>query len=263
MTKSPLLANAVTSRCPKKFCACTQSRSLKMSTSPTSTRFAFSVEARCAAVSAASIGLRVGLGSCGAPSGNADFSGPSRRAASTCCLPPGVKPFKSSLGIGQELEAVGRHRLRLDARGEQRRQLRRRAFGELEVPGDAEIHGAQARRDRVVLAHRLGVHADQADVAHGPEAVADAQAVAVVGDDAHRVEGDAPRCEQRSSVELDARAADPEARRIGARENLGVRIHEDQRAPAAHDELIDRVERAVVEHRADARSRARRRRPRS
>ncbi len=38
MTKSPLFANAVTSRCPKKFCACTQSRSLKMSTSPTSTR---------------------------------------------------------------------------------------------------------------------------------------------------------------------------------------------------------------------------------
>ena len=45
------------------------------------------------------------------------FSGPSRRAASTYCLPLGVKPFKQLLGIRQELEAVRRHGLGLDARG--------------------------------------------------------------------------------------------------------------------------------------------------
>ena len=47
ITKSPLFANAVTRRWPRKFCTWAQSRSLSMSTSPTSTRFALSVEALC------------------------------------------------------------------------------------------------------------------------------------------------------------------------------------------------------------------------
>jgi hypothetical protein len=64
------------------------------------------------------------------------------------------------------------------------------------MPTDSEIDGAQARRDRVVLAHRLGVEAEQSDMADRLEAPADAERVAIVRDDARSVEFDAPRLEQ-------------------------------------------------------------------
>ena len=72
--------------------------------------------------------------------------------------------------------------------------------------------------------------------------------VAIVRYDARGIEFDAPGVEQPAERRRRRGPADPEARRVRPGENLGVRVDEDERSAAAHDELIDRVQRAVVEH---------------
>ncbi len=72
-----------------------------MSTSPTSTRFALSVEALCSTLSLSSTGASRPSGGFGGPSGNALLSGPSSRAAIVYRMPVALNPFKSSLGSGR------------------------------------------------------------------------------------------------------------------------------------------------------------------
>ena len=155
--------------------------------------------------------------------------GPSRRASSRALCRPreAVQALSGSAGIG----TVRRHRLD---------STLRRAGRHFAVRFAARSPATPKSRAQPYLIGRPGscpwlpLRSSRCVALFG--SVADAESVAVVGDDAPRVKG-RPRFDRGSSVEVAPRR-DTEPRRFRAPRS-GVRVTKT-RAAAAHDELIDR-----------------------